>query len=316
MEEFAAIWSGTESVEFGRGVLGGHAYPPARAVHSLLDGTYFAVDGETALYSAADAYVASSGPPLWQIGPTGLQVRAPHGGNLAIYETTSDCWFIAADAVGAYPLYFSTAAGGLLFSALLLPLARALGAVSAVAPDLVGVLERVQSHCLQIRRTYFKGVSVLLAGQVLRYEALTNRLEISETSDLWTQTSEISEPTEMADVCWEALCADADHTRTLGRVALMMSGGWDSRTLLSVLRRSAPGGELLCYTHGDLRSRELAISRRLCKTSGVPLVNQALTSEVYDPRFLDSFFPRVETARFPEWLLADGMRGPASTGYR
>ena len=85
-------------------------------------------------------------------------------------------------------------------------------------------------------------------------------------------------------------------------VALMMSGGWDSRTLLA--GASAVGVEPRCYSHGDLRSRELALVERICRETGRPCHLEPIDAEVLDPEVLRSSFSRTENVVFPHWHRA------------
>jgi 7-cyano-7-deazaguanine synthase in queuosine biosynthesis len=83
----------------------------------------------------------------------------------------------------------------------------------------------------------------------------------------------------------------------------MMSGGWDSRTLLAAAL-AANANDLKCYTHGDEDSRELRNVRRLCEMSSVPLVSNVIDDSTISQELLLGTFPRVENAVFPHWHRA------------
>lgn len=305
VEEFAAAWSESVTHSLGEGLIGGHAHAPAEATHRLPDDTVFAVDGEAGLYQAAAAFVRSSGPPLWHAIQGVVRVDTVCEGNLAIADAESGHWWVAAGLVGLFPIYYSTAAGGLMFSTLLRPLARAVESVIPVKRDLLALVERMRDGYMLAGRTCFRDIHRLLPGQTLEYDNARGRLVVHESHSLW-ENDDAPSPSareEFADQYWQGLRSATGRAAALGEVALMMSGGWDSRTLLAALRHDSPHG-LSCYTHGDLESREVAITRRLCRVSDVPFVAEPLTADVYEPSFLDSLFAKVETAAFPHWLQA------------
>jgi hypothetical protein len=87
------------------------------------------------------------------------------------------------------------------------------------------------------------------------------------------------------------------------RVALMLSAGWDSRTLLAGLG-DLPRDHLIAYTHGDPASREPRLAAALARRAGIQHLAFDIGPELYDLGFLQSEFDRTESVVFPHWLAA------------
>ena len=104
-----------------------------------------------------------------------------------------------------------------------------------------------------------------MPGQALVYDVEADRFEIAETSDLWADSNR-DDTHSAAARCWNLLWSGAervypDHHST----GLMLSAGWDSRTLLATMG-SQPGYEhVVCYTHGDPHCRQVAIAESICR---------------------------------------------------
>lgn len=88
-----------------------------------------------------------------------------------------------------------------------------------------------------------------------------------------------------------------EEAKGFGSTQLMMSGGWDSRLLLAVLAEKEP----LLYTHGDLRSREIAIVRDIALTCGLPLVEKDFSKEHLSKDIFEGYLRDVESAMFTHW---------------
>lgn len=305
-QEYSLIWGESESVALETGMLGGHAFGLSRAVLELKDGTLFAVDGEASIYRSASTFAAEQGPPLFTMDSDGFRLTEECHGNVAAVDSASGCWFIGATPLGSFPLYYTQAAGGLVFSSLLRPLAKAVGR-TRVPPDMVGAIQWLRRGTyLYGRRTFFQGVHRLLPGQVLCFDPNEDRLIVRETSDLWTAgyDARVGSPSQAAELCWTALAsALRSHSLADALMGLMMSGGWDSRLLFGGLRSVFGPAGFVCWCHGDPKSREISIVRRLCEASGVQ-VHFTDSARAHDTDALEAGFRRVERVTGPEWLYA------------
>lgn len=99
------------------------------------------------------------------------------------------------------------------------------------------------------------------------------------------------------------------------RSTLMMSAGWDSRTLLS----SGPSNYNAAYTHGDLSSREIFIAHGL--TRAQRLNHHFIDSKSFalDSGLLDEMLEELGFCVFPIWYTSSTLislmkNGPISSG--
>ena len=312
---FAEVWQSAETLSAGDGIIGGHTYQPGRSVFRSSGGVCFAVDGDVDIYEFSAAHADAPSPQLWRHGPSGLTLEIPSAGNAAIADEESGAWTLLMDGSGAFPLYYSTAAGGLMFCTLLRPLVAAIRTAVPVELDLASFIQYMQRGYTYAERSHYRQVRRLLPGQVLEYQSRDGLFQIRETSELWTtQGNDWPKSTdEAADLFWHELGSAAKRTAHVGKCALMLSGGWDSRTLLASHRADECREPLVCYSHGDLDSREMTIARRLCVASGLPGWEEPLTSAAYNQALIDALFSRVESGQHPHWLHAGRLLAEEGT---
>jgi hypothetical protein len=293
-QAFLRIWNTAEVVRSGRSVLGGHAFcaPAVRAADSRLIG----VDGEWGLYREAEAALPDATDRLFTRNGDAFRLATRSTGNIAVIDNASGTVCLGVDATGTFPLYYAAVGGGLVFSSLLRPLARAIGATR----DDVATLEFLRQGYIVGGKTVFQGIQRLLPGQTLVFNAGRPPV-IVETSRAWTASQSL-DANAAAEVAWNELQRTLDRALAPNASALMMSGGWDSRTLLAAAARAVPG--LSCYSHGDLRGRELHLVERLCSTAGVPCHLEPIDDRVLDLDAMSTGFDRVENLIFPHWHRA------------
>ncbi|MBX3441614.1 MAG: hypothetical protein KF774_04345 [Planctomyces sp.] len=217
----------------------------------------------------------------------------------------------ATDLVGSAPMHVWSEGGAFIASTHLRPLARAVHA----AADPVGISQLLRHNFTLAGRTVFSGIRRLLGGQRFVHDGQSTRCE--ETSRLWANPERAVPAGQSAlDRIWEALQAALNSHVDAAPLGLMMSAGWDSRTLLA-----AAEVPLTAYTHGDLASRELRITRELCSSRNVPLHESAISEDWFTPTFIQRDFAVTETATFPYWSAAGehfaqlGVRGVLSGDF-
>jgi hypothetical protein len=103
--EFEQPWESSECIEVSSGILGGHAFPPHTALYEGPTGIAFAVDGEDALYQAAEEHSAA-GSALFGLKSDELILSPSCKGNIVVADRNSGLWFLAAEWSGAFPLYY------------------------------------------------------------------------------------------------------------------------------------------------------------------------------------------------------------------
>lgn len=282
---FSAPWGDCETIRLPNGIMGGHAFGQSTVLHALEDGAHFAVDGERSIYKLETA--------PFRFSPT-LELSTTCKGNVAI--ATNHLWYLATDWSGSFPLYYAHIPQGIVFCSRLRPLAQILRSEI----DVVGLRQFFHACYMLSGRTFYKGISRLMPGQVLTYDPSSNRLSIEETSKAWVGLKP-SSPSET----WTGLMkAVSNSLDTSCRNAMMMSGGWDSRTLLAASRALLGSKNLLAYYHGGKESFEAKIANEVCSSLGVKFHHELLSMALFDLNFLKNSFNRTETVVFPEWHRA------------
>jgi len=300
-QEFSFPWKGCESKNVAGGILGGHAFGSASALHTLCNGRYFAVDGEASIYRLARTFTQASGPSLFGVSSGNLDLTEACKGNVAVVDVRSGVWYLATEWTGSFPLYFVHTDGKLLFSSRLKPLAR----VMKASPDPYGIVEFLLKGYTYIGRTHYKNICRLLPGQVLSYEPRRDHLRLCERSRFWIDTGGERPDFWSYRSIWEGLInAVQECFEQSQHNAVMLSGGWDSRLLLCSMIEHLSANRILAYSHGDLRSRELNLVKRICESVGIESRQEPLNDSLYYPEVLQQGFDRVENIVFPHWHRA------------
>ena len=318
--KFAAPWGYCESTALPNGILGGHAFQPAQALHRTRNGVYFAVDGEASIYRAAPEFSLHGRPTLFCISDNELTLGETCKGNVVVVDPEKGLWYLAVEWSGNFPLYYAHTPSGLLFCNRLKPLARVLGA----SPDEIAIREYLHEFYMLAGRSFFHGINRLMPGQSLTYDQNLNHVHLHETSEVWVGIEDgiLAHRKHAANASWDSLMGAVRHCLDKNeRHALMISGGWDSRTLLAAMEKHLGPTKMIGYTHGDLLSRELRIVEQICQSAGISFHKEAIDSAMLDPEILQRGFDRVETIIHPEWhragqVLADlGVRSVSAGVY-
>lgn len=205
---------------------------------------------------------------------------------------------LAADWSGAFPVYWTHGNGGFCFSTL----PGVLGAVSGGSIDPVGIISYVKDGYYVGPHTCFRKVSRVQAGQVVRYDGRTGELQVDETSRAWAGPSVELAPEAVAEKLWPVITTAVERAvPDTGRTGLMLSAGWDSRTLLAAAIACRERSLLKGLSHGDTRSRELRIATRLADEAGLRCRLRVIRSEEFRPEYLRLLYRKCGTAQFPYW---------------
>lgn len=305
--EFTAIWPNAAVEKWPAGLL---AVQPgkARVHHPGEDGEWLvAADGESYVVDRLSEYARYSLDAL--SGGEIPSVPADWRGNGVVVNPDRGLVHLATEWTGTFPLFVTETPHGLAFSSHLRPLARAVGA----EPDPLGAIEFLRNGYGIHGRTPFGGIFRLLPGQSLTRDGDGRGLRIREHSTLWARplTVSISEVGELVENLWRRLLdALSDAIPESGRYGLMMSGGWDSRTLLAGLLKCLNSSDVLCYSHGDTRSREHDIVRRITATVGSECRLEPIDGSVWNPTVLGRRFEKTENVCFPSWhAVGENLQG-------
>lgn len=287
-------------------LLGAHAHGDATSMLRLPDGVCLALDGEWSLYREVHPRDAESLARARRLQGAYLDPDLQSSGNVALLDPERRTLHLVVDSTGTFPLYFARLGAGLVFGSLLRPLAL----LTEAGRDDVAIIEFLRQAYTVGGKTVYQGIRRLLPGQSLTFE-VGGSPRLYERSDAWTDLDARSEPRSVASETWNRLLASLDRSIPDSHSALMMSGGWDSRTLLAGIQELDKG--VHCYSHGDIESRELAIVRRLCAAADTPCTLETIDDRVLDPGLLYEGFLHTENVVFPHWhragklLAAEGV---------
>lgn len=309
------IWPGAKFVQSVSGCLiGARAYQNLAAIYPSLDGDIVGVQGEAHVY-LPDVSGTTQEAPV-EHAPTGTQVRDGLAANFAKLSRDG-CLQLRCHESGIFPLYFLLVGDGVLYSSHIRPLARVL---SNAELDFVGITQFLGEGHTFSGRTPYSGIRRMLAGQELSLD-VSGQIKVIETSQLWQGPirADISE-VEAAEEFWSLLVSEVQQDRSIeqGDLTLMMSAGWDSRTLLAAyLSDKAGGSSLQAYFHGDTASREHRIVEAICSDHDISLQTMGLDRELLSLEFLQHNFQITENLIFPHWHRAGNIAsgsGPVSAG--
>lgn len=289
-EAFRRRWADVEVIGSMAGLVGGHAFGNHLAVHRTGSGDVVAVDGERSVYAEVQTVLAD---PNIDISADGKALTSV--GNIAFVGTDPLRVRVAADPTGTFPLYYLETNGGFIFSSLLRPLGRAVGA----RRDDLAVLEFVLNGYTVGGRTIFEGIRRLLPGQSVTYAGGGAR--VTEQSTAWVGREDTGRA-DAAERSWRDLSRAVRRGLAVDSAALMLSAGWDSRTLLAAA--TATDIPLRCFSHGDTAGRELRIAQSLARSVQVPCHLELIDDRVLEPGLLERGFHRTENVVFPHWHRA------------
>ena len=296
---FRAPW-GHCAIETTRlATIGAHSHTPGKGMLRTAD-DLVVVDGESSLY----ARLARPGARLWTTDASGVDLTAECRGNIAIWNEVHGRLAIANEWTGSFPLYYlHRPRQGFLFSSRMSVIESAI----RCTVDALGLTEFLREACFFSDRSLWSNLRRLQPGQSLVYDIAADRVSITERSRLWTSIAR----TTTRDAT-EAIWAHLGHATDISHsTSLMMSGGWDSRTLLARAVASSPLECLTAYSHGDPSSREIRLAQRLAGESGIAFHQEPIDHRCYEIAELQMGFAREEHVVFPHWHRAGRIAAAA-----
>jgi asparagine synthase (glutamine-hydrolysing) len=215
---------------------------------------------------------------------------------LAVVDARRRRLVLATDAIGSYPLYWASTTDGLVFGSNVGALLAHPGVRNALNP--AAVADFVTFGFPLATRTLSSAVSMVAAGSVLTYDwaddtrSLVRHADFVEWFEPWTGSH-----TDYLDALVDAFRRSVDRAMSpSGAVGLALSGGLDSRAILSAV--NGHGAAVQTYTLGVKACADQVIADRLSKI--------ARTNHTFfelDDRYLQEFLPNLR--RLVD--LTDGM---------
>ena len=203
-----------------------------------------------------------------------IDFETPVNGTSITYSVESNRLIVRSDLAGAEPVYYRNVNTTILLSNRLDNLIE-----QGDLPDWEGI------HCYLTfgytlgASTFFENIQQTLPNQKLKID--TQLLEISRT--------------------FAKLLSDT--MLTYRPMALMMSAGWDSRTLLAP--RKSP--ITVAYTHGDISSRECTIAKKVSGTLRTDHYFKDVKGMVIDTDLLDEMLELHGHCLWPIWHLSSRL---------
>jgi len=233
-------------------------------VHYLSDGALLVLIGSPL-----------GGASLMEVGETILNLQnigefdLPWDGRTILLKVSADgkCWTMWNDWLGSIPVFHTEAAGGRIVSTLE-PVAVAAGGFSPddiFLPGLVSLL--INGHYLS-DWTLYKGMKILPPDSVAEWDEKGLRVKqlfsVQPSQSRW-EASLDDLIDEMHELSHKAI---ADTLRSQPTWILPLSSGLDSRLIAGVA--ADIGADVHAYAWGAAHTTDVAYSRQIAKTLGLP----------------------------------------------
>ncbi len=172
--------------------------------------------------------------------------------------------------------------------------------------DLAGVVGFLRDAQLTGTRTMTMGVKQLVAGQRLVLHGRDCTAQVERDSNMWWSRPAQIKSRDLRDreeELWQAMTSTvSEGVSSSGNVGILMSGGWDSRTVLGAVADTVRAERAIALCHGDLDSAELAIARNLSAAVGAQFIAREIALSDYHS--LGELYASVGTSIFPYWRTA------------
>jgi asparagine synthase (glutamine-hydrolysing) len=205
---------------------------------------------------------------------------------LALYDPTTRRVLVATDAIASYPVYWVADSGGLVFSSDLSALLVA--ARQRPRLDLQAVANYLTIGAVLGEKTLASGVQVLGPGTILVYDVESG---VASTRSYFELATLFENKTDQRERYLEEVQAAfrnaVDRAMTAGgQIGLSLSGGLDSRALLSAVNGRA--ASIRTYTLGVDGCADQVIAQKLARIAGSQHQFFALGKE-----YLRDFLPNM-----------------------
>lgn len=218
------------------------------------------------------------------------RIARPAGGTSFSYNDSQKALVVECDRLGTGIVFWKRAGNQVLFSNRLENLVDATS-----APDWSSIQQYLHTGFTVRDTTFFKDIYQTEPNQRLEIQVAESSVSLS-TSDRGTNSVHTtSDPDALIDQI------SAELSTTLKAVhpsILMMSAGWDSRTLLL----ESDAGIRGAYSHGDLSSREIGLARKL---SGGQRMDHLFADVRFAPitnALVDEMLEQLGFGIFPIWF--------------
>lgn len=217
-------------------------------------------------------------------------------GNSIKYIISKESISVKNDILGSMPIYYFTSKDLCVVTNNLADIRK----IVSITPDSVGIFQFLSKAYTVGSRTLYENVYQLRPSSVLEIKYNSSEIynTINSLDSPWVNKEIINIEECVAELSnrWKHL------SKRLDGYQLMMSAGWDSRTMLSGVLSA--GCNVFGYSHGDVRSRELAIAKKICKDVGVEHNTFTLSEDTINLNLLENMLMDCDTCMFPHWRVA------------
>ncbi len=213
-------------------------------------------------------------------------------GTILLYSESTRTLTVETDRLGTGLLYWCYLGDTISFSNRLENLVN-----KQPDPDWSSIQQYLHTGFTIKDKTFFKEIYQTEPNSKLQAQLTesTVNLSVSERDSLSVGSSE--RPEVLTELISEEL---SRLLKTAAPSVLMMSAGWDSRTLLIEKKARLVGA----YTHGDLSSREIDLARKLTGKQRLDHLFTDVESCSISTSLIDQMLSEVGFGVFPIWFLA------------
>lgn len=224
----------------------------------------------------------------------GQEMMAAH----AIIYIDHEAVRAACDALATFPLFYFRNSDMLVISDRLSLICQLVEA----GLDPAGFMEFMRFGFFIGDRSPLQNVHRIRAGETIRLSTRESA-EFSSARRQFSWVPEAGDPDGTATSLEEITDLLLEASAVPDGTMLMMSAGWDSRTILAALLARGTK-DILLYNHGGSDSREAMIVKKICRDFGLNLTQAPLSEEAFRPENLREYFSRYENVIFPHWHAA------------
>lgn len=272
-------------------LIGSHAFEGSGIIEDQR--RVVAVDGEFGIYQA----LADSPDVLYAHVDGKIATSGKCKGNLCVLDKVNETIHLVSDLLGCFPLYYAIVKDVFVFSSR----QKSLGMYLSDSHDAVGIVEFYLGGCTFNDRTFYRKIRRVRPGEIVSVDLRTLEHRVDSYSKLWATEPYVDTRTQLVDHAAELLTKSIDLEQN---TLLMMSAGWDSRSILAAGIASGKAGRFTAYSHGDIHSRELGIVERITKRAKIDLVKQSIDGRMYAIDILRNDLDYSENAICPHWHWA------------
>lgn len=226
--------------------------------------------------------------------------------NIAVYEVRRDKLTIANDIFGFYPLYWVQTSDSIVFSSKMASVLES-GILNSPSFDYVSFAEHLLFNYTISDHSYIEDVKLLPAATFVEItKARFLKLKYFQISDRFTDRAlSTKDSFEVFDTSLKEACRKfMSYSR--GEVIMSLTGGWDSRLVLSYLMKDYKD-RLRLYSFGADEAPDITVPQQICSSEGLDY-----TPIVLDDKYLRESFKK---AAHDTILSSEGTRNYKRTHY-